>query len=664
MDYTKTFSNQPNYGFDTIGNTSSGSPPTFTNNDTMPVGPLDSTPQPLSGSEPSVAGLGLRSLSPGVQEGHPASDTVEDAIEEQELYPIAVLVDELKNEDVQLRLNAIRNLGTIAMALGPHRTRDELIPFLNDSIDDEDEVLLAVADELAKFTDYIGGPEYAHHILGPLENLSAVEEVLVRDKAVESLSKIVGFLNPSQIEHYFMPLLKRLSTGEWFTSRISATGLYAAGYPKCNAEQQTELKNMFAQLAQDDTPMVRRAAAKALKDFTQQLPKDVLIHHIMPLFLKLSNDDQDTVRLLTVEDLIQMTRLFSQEENRQYLLPSLKSLGQDKSWRVRFMVATHFTEICNVLGDTITREEMVALFVSLIKDSEGEVKMMTIGQAPAFAKKIDESIVISKILPYVKELVVDTNQHVRAAIATNISGFAPILGKDSTIEYLLPLFLQLLKDEFPDVRLNIISQLEHVNQVIGVDRLSQSLLPAIVELAEDKQWRVRLAIIEYIPLLAKQLGVVFFDDKLLRLCMSWLCDAVFSIREAATTNLRQLVDTFGGAWATETVIPQIVEMAHHTNFLFRMTSLFALATMAGSLSSDVVKDKILQTVLHLKKDPIPNIRFNVAKSLETLVPILKQTPESAELISTLVTPALHELSKDSDIDVRWFAEKALLTAQG
>jgi serine/threonine-protein phosphatase 2A regulatory subunit A len=51
--------------------------------------------------------------------------------EEQELYPIAILVDELKNEDVQLRLNAIRNLSTIAMALGPQRTRDELIPFLS-----------------------------------------------------------------------------------------------------------------------------------------------------------------------------------------------------------------------------------------------------------------------------------------------------------------------------------------------------------------------------------------------------------------------------------------------------------------------------------------------------------------------------------------------------
>ena len=121
--------------------------------------------------------------------------------EEQELYPIAVLVDELKNEDVQLRLNAIRNLGTIAMALGPQRTRDELIPFLNgtkdinllifipplnclqiDSIDDEDEILLAVAEELGNFSEYVGGPESAHYLLTPLENLASVEEVLVRDK--------------------------------------------------------------------------------------------------------------------------------------------------------------------------------------------------------------------------------------------------------------------------------------------------------------------------------------------------------------------------------------------------------------------------------------------------------------------------------------------------
>ena len=41
--------------------------------------------------------------------------------------------DELKNEDVALRLNSVRRLSTIALALGEERTRSELIPFLTDA---------------------------------------------------------------------------------------------------------------------------------------------------------------------------------------------------------------------------------------------------------------------------------------------------------------------------------------------------------------------------------------------------------------------------------------------------------------------------------------------------------------------------------------------------
>lgn len=112
--------------------------------------------------------------------------------------------------------------------------------------------------------------------------------------------------------------------------------------------------------------------------------------------------------------------------------------------------------------------------------------------------------------------------------------------------------------------------------VIGIDRLSQALLPAIMELAEDKQWRVRQAIIEYIPLLATQLGVQFFDDKLGTLCMSWLGDTVFSIREAATINLKKLTDVFGVEWARSTIIPKVLAMGDHTNYLYRMTTIFAI----------------------------------------------------------------------------------------
>lgn len=133
-----------------------------------------------------------------------------------------------------------------------------------------------------------------------------------------------------------------------------------------------------------------------------------------------------------------------------------------------------------------------------------------------------------------------------------------------------------LKDECPEVRLNIISNLDCVNEVIGIQQLSQSLLPAIVELAEDSKWRVRLAIIEYMPLLAGQLGVEFFDEKLNSLSMNWLVDHVYAIREAATLNLKKLVEKFGPEWASNTIIPKVLNMSRDQNYLHRMTCLFCI----------------------------------------------------------------------------------------
>src|SRR4051812_29707056 len=49
---------------------------------------------------------------------------------EVDLHSIAVLINEMRSEDAQPRLNSIRNLPTIAQALGVERTRKELLHFL------------------------------------------------------------------------------------------------------------------------------------------------------------------------------------------------------------------------------------------------------------------------------------------------------------------------------------------------------------------------------------------------------------------------------------------------------------------------------------------------------------------------------------------------------
>lgn len=65
----------------------------------------------------------------------------------------------------QLRLNSIKKLSTIALALGVERTRSELIPFLTETIYDEDEVLLALAEQLGSFTPLVGGSDHVHCLL-------------------------------------------------------------------------------------------------------------------------------------------------------------------------------------------------------------------------------------------------------------------------------------------------------------------------------------------------------------------------------------------------------------------------------------------------------------------------------------------------------------------
>lgn len=150
----------------------------------------------------------------------------------------AVSANDLRkwSEAAFLQLGLLRDwdqtsLGTATVCLGP-----------TDTIYDEDEVLLALAEQLGTFTTLVGGPEYVHCLLPPLESLATVEETVVRDKAVESLRAISHEHSPSDLEAHFVPLVKRLAGGDWFTSRTSACGLFSVCYPRVSSAVKAELR--------------------------------------------------------------------------------------------------------------------------------------------------------------------------------------------------------------------------------------------------------------------------------------------------------------------------------------------------------------------------------------------------------------------------------------
>jgi len=606
----------------------------------------------------------------------------------EDLYPIAVLLDELKNDDIQLRLTATKQLSTIATALGPERTRTEFLPFLIDTIDDEDEVLLALAEELGKagFVECLGGVEHAACLMGPLETLCTVEETVVRDKAVESLKNISETVHAASQAHsavlhveYFMPMVLRLSAGDWFTARVSGSALFPPLYhrlPSDRADLRLECLNTFKQLAEDDTPMVRRSVASNLGHFARAVveiePENIELE-IVPLFRKLVDDEQDSVRLLIVENAATITGLIQlePEERDALMLPMVRCFANDKSWRVRYMAADQLPALCASLGDDALRDELLPSFLKLLRDGEAEVRTAAAFKVTDVTKKIVQlppnedgdnglDLAVINVIPVVRELVTDPSQHVRAALASNVMGLAFELGVEVTMKEVLELVLTLLKDEFPDVRLNVISKLDKVTFVMGIDKLSNELLPAIVDLAEDRNWRVRLAIIEHIPLLAKQLGKEFFDVemKLGDLCLNWLGDCVWSIREAAIKNLKSLTEVFGVEWARENIVPQVIQLFNNSpNYLYRMTALYAVGQLSTVLGADSVEECFLALLTErAATDVVPNIRFCAAKMLAIVAGVVKERVRNGPVKRCLTTLADES---EKDLDVRFFAQEAL-----
>ena len=114
----------------------------------------------------------------------------------------------------------------------------------------------------------------------------------MRDKAVESLRTISAQHSVADLEGHFVPLVKRLASGDWFTSRTSACGLFSVCYPRVSTTIRGDLRSHFRSLCQDDTPMVRRAAASKLGELAKVVEPEYLKSDIIPMFVNLAQDEQ------------------------------------------------------------------------------------------------------------------------------------------------------------------------------------------------------------------------------------------------------------------------------------------------------------------------------------------------------------------------------------
>ena len=81
-----------------------------------------------------------------------------------------------------------------------------------------------------------------------------------------------------------------------------------------------------------------------------------------------------------------------------------------------------------------------------------------------------------------------------------------------------------------------------------------------------------------------------------------------------------------------------------------MTALYAIQVLGKTFTHEAIQSLLIPLIVDLVADPVANVRFTVARTLECLIVLMQGGADSVE-------SALHTLSTDSDRDVRYYALK-------
>ena len=108
-------------------------------------------------------------------------------------------------------------------------------------------------------------------------------------------------------------------------------------------------------------------------------------------------------------------------------------------------------------------------------------------------------------------------------------------------------------------------------------------------------------------------------------------------------------------WMEDLLDRKLDEMHKHIRFSFRIHTLFMVNELENQVSDQFLNDRMYKAYIKkLADDPVPNIRFNYAK---TVAKIYQKLTNSNKMDSS---GSLKKLSEnDDDFDVKFYSAKAL-----
>ncbi|GAB5353336.1 hypothetical protein AAMO2058_000028200 [Amorphochlora amoebiformis] len=575
-----------------------------------------------------------------------------------------ILKEDLEDEDPAVQIEAAKRIMYIAKALGPQKSRTELVEYLEGYMkSDNDEALVAIGKQMKEVAKYVGGKEHLGSLVPVLEKLAFQEETVVCEAASDSMASIISDMGSSEVEKTVMPSLEKMATAEWFQPRVSVCPLFPKAYPKVGEQSQEKIVKWFSSLCKDENPMVKKAALVNMGKLSNSMGKKKIGETMLVKLKDVCEEDSDLVRLFAVDICKEMLETFNDtKEFTSNLWPIIKQLSEDSSWRVRKELATSLPKFAKTAGQAMAAKEILPIFVALLQDRESEVKIAATANLVKLCEECKSKEGLVQVVHVLRDLIEDASQVVRASVSKSLGDLA-IMSDGKTTEGLIFDVMKLaVKDEDSVVRCNT---LESIQRIAGnLKSAPATLLQVLQPFASDPKWRVRR---EYLKASTAFAAIAAgsdndgYDSKLTSNLIECLSDHISSIREEACVQLAALVKLKGNTWGVKKLLPEALksvsqtDLAEQSNYITRMTGLILLENVSQHLSAQQITEHVCPFVEQCLKDGVENVRFKAARAAATIIPLL-----SKKVVRERIVPALEAVQKgEQDTDILFFSEQAL-----
>jgi len=435
--------------------------------------------------------------------------------------PVALFIEEYKEPgaDNVATIHLMHRLTAVAAAIGPKRVISELIPYIAQPQFyqiENDEALVSLGRQLIAIYDIAGGAAAAAETLPLLmtvfEALMAEEEVVVRQAAVGSLVSILPTLAPEDVAAFVLPMYKRTVLQEWFAARVSGATAAPALLMALPEGQIAEIRGIYSSLMADETPMVRRAAALVLPEWTHALAVStakqpstsrfaVVRSDIYPVVRALSVEEHDSLRVLSAPAVTALIARMRPADFPTVALALIEGLQDDYSWRVRQALANSMAQICEAIvslgiaqaaaaaptpgaaalphADTgVNLRKVLSIFVKLLKDKAADVRASAASVTADVAKACCG-------LPYTPVGKLPKRDPALDLTPLEVPGPLPAPTNPHSggaVELLTAALDELVNDPSVPVKLELCSSLMGISPLVNKDQLMKSVVPIFQQL--------------------------------------------------------------------------------------------------------------------------------------------------------------------------------------